>query len=472
MAENNVGRRTEGLLKGMLIYGVGIFGSKMISFFLLPLNTANLTPAEYGITDMVTVIISLLTPFTTLQLGMTMYKHLLLANGEKEKSSILSNGFFVNIIFSAIVSIASYPIFQHYYPDYVVIIASMLFMGGLNTTLLPVSRGMGRGGIYAITGCISTVVVVVVNAGIILFTSFRVEAVLLATLFSNIITVCFMIISLKLWRYIQIRAINRDTIIRMLKFGIPMIPRDICWWINNSFNRLILNRAKGDVENGYFVVTQKFTNLYGNAFSIVSNAWNDSAIANSGDGDREEYYNNFFRKIFRLMFCMFLLLLPLIYLCYDWLVDEQYNKAMQYIPLLMMGAVINQYADLYASVFLALDRTRDISTTAFLSTVVGAIVGIISIPQWGIWGIGGSVIVASSLMLIVRAYRVKKYAGICFPVQELWLVILAIVYILLFKAEWVQIPLLIIACLLSIYLNKDIIMFSLSYGCRLLKRKR
>lgn len=457
MDEKTNNKRINNLLNGMGVYGFGVLGSKVISFLLIPLNTAKLTPAEYGVTDMISVIISLLMPFATLQLGMTMYKELLLENEKEKQSIILTNGLLVNIAFTALIALCSIPITHVFYPDFSIIIAMMILIGGINTTLLPVTRGLKRNLVYTMSGCISTVMVTLINAGLILFTSLRIEAILLATLVSNVATVTYMSMSVKIWTFINFNMLDKKKIIEQLQFGIPMIPRDICWWINNSFNRLLLNRFKGDAENGYFVVTQKFTNLYGNIFSIVSMAWNDSAIQNAHEEDRKKYFNLFYKLLFRFMICSYLLMLPLINLFYDILVNEQYSLALNYIPMLMLGTVINQYADLYASLFLSVNDTKRISTTAVSSTLLGAILGVVFIPRFGIWGIIISTCASGILMLVVRARAVKKELEVSFPVEDLWLLVIVLVFILTFRIKTVQVPLFLGAGILLFLLNKSII---------------
>lgn len=472
MDEKVNNKRIDNLLNGIVIYGFGVLGSKVIGFLLLPLNTAKLTPAEYGITDMISVIISLLMPFATLQIGMTMYKELLLEQEKETQSIILTNGLFVNIVFTALIALCSIPIIHFFYPDFSIIIVLMILLGGLNTTLLPVMRGLRHNMVYTMSGCISTVIITLVNAGLVLFTSLRIEAVLLATLASNVVTVMYMAISAKIWTFINPRLLNKKKIIDQLKFGIPMIPRDICWWINNSFNRFLLNRYKGNTENGYFVVTQKFTNLYGNVFSVVSMAWNDSAIQNAKEKDRKEYYNSFYKLLFRFMMCIYLLILPAINLFYNILVNVQYSQALSYIPLLMLAAVVNQYADLYASLFLSINDTKKISTTAALSTTLGAVVGIFFIPKFGIWGIAFSTCVSSLLLLVVRAKAVRKKLDVRFPIEDLWLLVIALVFILTFHIKAIQIPFLFVAAILSFLLNKSIIHILWNYLTNIISKLR
>lgn len=56
------------LAKNTLILGVGTFLPKFASFITLPILTGCLTKSEYGIYDLITVLVSLLLPVATLQI--------------------------------------------------------------------------------------------------------------------------------------------------------------------------------------------------------------------------------------------------------------------------------------------------------------------------------------------------------------------------------------------------------------------
>ena len=56
------------LLKNIGVFTLGSFGSKILSFLLVPLYTAVLSTAEYGTVDLVTSTASLLTPILLLSI--------------------------------------------------------------------------------------------------------------------------------------------------------------------------------------------------------------------------------------------------------------------------------------------------------------------------------------------------------------------------------------------------------------------
>lgn len=66
------------LVKNTIIYAVGNFGSKILSFLLLPFYTYYLSTDDYGYFDLITTTISLLTPIITFQIYDGLYRYLLI----------------------------------------------------------------------------------------------------------------------------------------------------------------------------------------------------------------------------------------------------------------------------------------------------------------------------------------------------------------------------------------------------------
>lgn len=55
-------QRNQYLMKNTIIFAIGNFGTKMISFFLVPLYTNLLSTGEYGIVDLILTIGTVLIP--------------------------------------------------------------------------------------------------------------------------------------------------------------------------------------------------------------------------------------------------------------------------------------------------------------------------------------------------------------------------------------------------------------------------
>ena len=61
--------RNRYLMKNTIIFTLGNFGSKLISFFLIPLYTNVLTTTEYGVVDLVVTVVTVAVPVLTLNIS-------------------------------------------------------------------------------------------------------------------------------------------------------------------------------------------------------------------------------------------------------------------------------------------------------------------------------------------------------------------------------------------------------------------
>ena len=69
--------RKKQFAKNTIILSIGTFGSKVFTFFLLPLYTAVLATEDYGNVDVLQSVIQLLVPIATLQLSVAVFRFLI-----------------------------------------------------------------------------------------------------------------------------------------------------------------------------------------------------------------------------------------------------------------------------------------------------------------------------------------------------------------------------------------------------------
>ena len=104
----NLGQqRNKYLLKNTVIFSIGNFGTKIISFFLVPLYTNILTTREYGTVDLIYTIGMVLVPLLTLNIGESIMRFALDKDADCDK--IMSTGITI-LIFGAIIGLLILPI--------------------------------------------------------------------------------------------------------------------------------------------------------------------------------------------------------------------------------------------------------------------------------------------------------------------------------------------------------------------------
>ena len=95
------------LLKNIGLLTISQFGTKFLSFFLVPLYTSFLTTTEYGIYDVINTTISLLIPICTLNIMQSVMRFSLEKNSDKTAIfsigiKIYAIGFFIVSLFTMI----------------------------------------------------------------------------------------------------------------------------------------------------------------------------------------------------------------------------------------------------------------------------------------------------------------------------------------------------------------------------------
>src|SRR3712207_956730 len=136
---NNKGKR---LLIDMFLYAIGDFGSKIISFLLVPFYTRYLSTGEYGSLDLVNTTQSLIIPIISLQLTSGIFRYLL--DDKYDSKDVVSTGVNFTLIssfISAIVFMIIYKVFDLQIPYIGVIMVFFLF-SMVNNMFRQILRGL------------------------------------------------------------------------------------------------------------------------------------------------------------------------------------------------------------------------------------------------------------------------------------------------------------------------------------------
>lgn len=89
--------REKKLINNTIIYSIGVFGSKILVFFLIPIYTRYLNQNDLGYYDIIITSINFMLPFISLEVFEACYRYLLDNKYAKNKHNIISNSIFVVI---------------------------------------------------------------------------------------------------------------------------------------------------------------------------------------------------------------------------------------------------------------------------------------------------------------------------------------------------------------------------------------
>lgn len=237
------------LIKNTIIIAIGKLGTQVISYFLLPIYTALLTPGDYGTYDFICTLAIFICPLITLLMEESMFRFLIDAKSDKEKKSIISQ----TIIYSVIGTVIFIPIallVMGFGTDYSPGMKVLVIFFVISNLLLGLSNSLARGEgnikLYSISNFILGILTILLN--IVLVVIFKSgNALLIANTIANSATAIFVFAKMKLWKYVG--HYNKIIMSRMIKYSVPLVPNSISWAIINMSDRVLLTKISGEAVN-------------------------------------------------------------------------------------------------------------------------------------------------------------------------------------------------------------------------------
>ncbi|MCL6589059.1 MAG: polysaccharide biosynthesis C-terminal domain-containing protein [Firmicutes bacterium] len=404
--------REKNLLCNIVIYALGNFGSKFLSFLLLPFYTFYLSAGDYGYFDLITATLSLATPLITFQLTDGLYRFLLDAKDDSSCGTVIANSLrivFRNLLIANLLYLAGTFLVRFRYP-YLILL--QLDLGVIAGMWMQIARGARRNLQYAAAGILMTAVALTGNILFLTVFGFRVNGLIAANILASVTVLIFLESVLKVRNYLRLGKPDPEFRKSVTAYSLPLIPNVLSWWFINLSDRFLINYFKGIEANGIYAVANKFPAIIILVNSIFSLAWQESAISEYEAADRDLFYTRTFQRFFRLAMTTVIMLLAVTKFFMAAMVNAKFNTAWQYVPFLYFGAILAAFSTFYGTGYQSSKETRG----AFYTTVYGAIVNVglnlLLIPTLGIQGASLSTMLAFLTVWLIRIKQTKKFFAI------------------------------------------------------------
>lgn len=390
-----------------LLFAIANFGTKLISFLLVPLYTYTLTKAEYGIVDLILTTISMLSPIFALSIADAVFRY---SMDEKEVSSALTNGLLITFLGSLVVLVIT-PIFSLFKIPFPLLFSNSLVLSLFVGLLQNYARAAGFERPFAWSGVVSGVVISVANIIFLVRFKMGVKGYMLSIILAYTCVVLYLFLSLKLWKKIDISSISVKKIKKYLQYSIPLIPNAFSWWFTNDANRYFILFFVGASGNGLYAVANKIPSLLNMIYNIFSQAWQMSAVEEfeSKDG---KFYSSILNWSVYILLVISCTLLAFIKTFMHYFVAPSYYDSWKFVSFLLLAAIFSNISAFLGTIFLAAKETKSILSTTFLGMITNLIFNLILIPIFGVNGAGigsglGFMIVSIVRLIIVNKRYVK-----------------------------------------------------------------
>lgn len=364
------------LTKSTIIYFWGTVGTKLISFLLLPVYTFFIAPEFYGTYDYHVTLALLFSSFFFLDIWTAIMKFIFEREGEEEKTKVVYNGITI-FISSAILYTFVLGVFGvinkiEYLPG---VIAYGFFLC-LQELYCYLARAYGFNFRFAVSGIFATLCNAVLN--IFLLAVLKLDyCALYISYAAGILLQCIILeYKLRIIPSFRFKYVDKKYLKILLRFSLPLCINELCYWLLTGYNRVVINQYLNSEANGFYAVASRFGGILTIVFSCFSMAWQELAYGKFGrDEETGKFYSDATTIYIKALTCGFIVLIPLIYIIFPYMVAAEYVKARKLIPVSMLAALASILFTFLGNII----STYKKNEKALISTFVACTINILSL---------------------------------------------------------------------------------------------
>lgn len=441
------------LIKNFGILTLSNFGSKILSFVLIPLYTSVLTTAEYGVYDIYATTVSLALPILTLNISSAVIRFSLdKSNDPKRVFSIgLRRIIIAGLIFCLLIilnwRLGLIEVLAEY-PQYLCMYMLSYMIYDLTSQF---ARGMEDVKGIAIAGIINSVIMLALNIYFLKVLYIGLDGYFLANCFAYIFPCVFLITRLHVWKYVSLRSIENSESIRkgkridgrnnssdiidaksagkdnnwsasytrnklfnlrhrnstleleMTAYSKPLVFNSIAWWINNASDRYVVTLLCGVAANGVYSLAYKMPSILNIVQTIFSEAWTLSAVKEFDEKNAQFYKNTYSTyNAGMVIICSALILGDRILA--KMLFANEFYRAWKYAPWLMISVVFGSLSGVLGGIFTASKKTKITAQTTIVGASVNTVLNFLLVSFVGPVGAAIATLISYVLVWIGR-YR-------------------------------------------------------------------
>lgn len=441
------------LLNNTIIFAIGTFGSKLLSFILVRLYTGCMTTAQYGTADLLYQAANVIYPIVTLSMADALIRFGIDKAYDNKKIYTIAltttaGGLAVLLLFTPLIN--SLEAFR----GYGLLLFVYCFFSSFKQLAASFVRARGLVKLFAIDGIFSTLIIVVSNLILLLKFDLGVTGYVCSIIISDALSLLGLIIISELYKFFDIKSLDKTLFKEIVKYSLPLVPTYILWWITSASDRYFVIAMVNSAENGIYSAAHKIPTLLLLVTTLFYQAWQMSAIENKDDSDLSGYYKQVYGAYSSLLFIaaagLIMIAKPFTYILVDNDPEKNFVFGYHYTPILIIAMIFQCLCQFLSSIYNVRKKSVNSMVTSIVAAVVNIVLDILLIPRLGAYGAGLATMTAYFACFMVRVFDTRSYVK--FDISWFKMIVnmivvgyMAIVAITEPKAEYVQLIVLFIA---------------------------
>lgn len=411
-----VGRQT-------IVYGLGLVLSKLASFLMLPIYTHLLTPADYGVIQLVEMTFDIISILAGASIAVGVFRFYYKAETEEARSSMLSTSLIIilasytvlaAVVFLNATAISSY-VFRGYDHSRLIQIAALTFpFQGLLLVPLAYLRVRDLSLLFVGANIVRLLVQLTLNLVFLVHLDMGAESVFLSNLFAS------MLVSIVLAGYMLTRtglkfsaSASRD----LVRFGTPLIATQVATFFVTFGDRYFLEGTTTEADVGIYSLAYQFGFLLVSlGFQPFIMVWEPLRFEIAKRWDRDQVFTRAFLYMNILLVTLAVGIALFVSDVLMVLSAPSFHPAAALVPLILAAHVVQTWASFHDVGIHIAERTIYITAANWVSAGVSLLGYLILIPAYHLWGAA----VTSLVALLVRWLLIYTFSQRLWPVRYDW----------------------------------------------------
>ncbi|MBQ8826223.1 MAG: polysaccharide biosynthesis protein [Oscillospiraceae bacterium] len=395
-----------------LIFALGSFGTKLLSFIMIRFYTDCMTTDQFGDADILYQTGNLIYPIITLSMADALIRFGLDKAYDKKKiyTAAITAALGGTVLLAAFMPLICT---VDFYKSYGVLLYVFCFFSAFKQLTASFIRARGLVKLYAIDGIMSMFINVVSNIILLRFFNMGVTGYILSIIISDVLSLAGLIVIAELYKFVDFKLLNKQLFKEMVKYSAPLIPTYILWWVTSASDRWFVKAMVGDHDNGIYSAAYKIPALLLLVTTVFFQAWQMSAIENKDDKGLSKFYGQVYGAYSSLLFIgaagLIMIVKPLSYLMLDNDPEKNYIFSYHYTPILIIAMVFQCLCQFLSSIYNVRKKSMNSMLTSSVAAVVNIILNFLLIPGFKVYGAAIATAAAYFACYMVRLFDTRSY---------------------------------------------------------------
>ena len=197
-----------------------------------------------------------------------------------------------------------------------------------------------------------------------------------------------------------------NSIKELLRFGVPLMPHSLSFWLKSGTDKIILTTYCGLAANGLYSMAMSFGAIYSIFNTAFSNAYVpylQERLSKITPETEEKEHKSIVKWSYKVMMMFVLLFIAVILACWlviNYVLSTNYADSFQFIPWILLSLLIKSFYTMVVQFPYSKKKTLGLGIVTFTCALIQMLLTLMMVRYIGLNGIKYSLVAGATLTMI------------------------------------------------------------------------